>query len=80
MRPYAESAYRHRQLLKLAVQDVYSDKGDLADLSFKGSRSGLALLASFKMEFRIPILSQEATVSVGEPRQRYFLQRYFLWK
>ena len=41
---------------------VVSDKGDLVDLSFKGSRSGLALLASvsFKMEFRIPILSQEA--------------------
>ena len=97
--------------LQIVVGKGESDKGDLADLSFKGSRSGLALLASvsFKMEFRIPILSQEAysdtqrestlenfeelrlkvsrrrkhtiaTIFVGEPRQRYFLQRYFLRK
>ena len=48
--------------LQIVVGKGESDKGDLADLSFKGSRSGLALLASvsFKMEFRIPILSQEA--------------------
>ena len=96
---------------QIVVGKGESDKEDLVDLSFKGSRSGLALLASlsYKMEFRIPILSQEAhsdtqrestlenfeesrlesksvhqrtiaTVSVGEPRQRYFLQRYFLWK
>ena len=48
--------------LQIVVGKGESDKGDFADLSFKGSRSGLALLASFsyKMEFRIPILSQEA--------------------
>jgi hypothetical protein len=48
--------------LQMVVGKGEIDKGDFADLSFKGSRSGLALLASvsFKMEFRIPILSQEA--------------------
>ena len=47
---------------QIVVGKGESDKGDRVDLSFKGSRSGLALLASFsyKMEFRIPILSQEA--------------------
>ena len=47
---------------QIVVGKGESDKGDFADLSFKGSRSGLALIASvsYKMEFRIPILSQEA--------------------
>ena len=48
--------------LQIVVGKGESDKGDFSELSFKGSRSGLALLASlsYKMEFRIPILSQEA--------------------
>jgi hypothetical protein len=67
-----------------------SDKGDLADLSFKGSRSGPWFYSLVKVRWRIlqnqdSKVSQHskrtiATVSVGEARELYFLQRYFLWK